>query len=152
MLGHQFDKNGVIRNWWSPSTEKNYEEQTQCFIKQYSNYVDPMTMQKIDGNRTLNTNIDHNSGIRIAMRAYNQYSKQRNETERLLPDLNLTQHQAFFTSFARRYCGANRRETLMELKEELEDQSPDEILVNGPEINEKNMRAIYMPEIRWTER
>lgn len=37
-IGKQFDKDGNIVDWWTPSTEKNYVQRRQCIIQQYRNY------------------------------------------------------------------------------------------------------------------
>lgn len=39
--GRQYDKNGNLIDWWLPPTEKSFIKRAQCFINQYSNYMDP---------------------------------------------------------------------------------------------------------------
>lgn len=39
--GKQFDKNGNLIDWWTPSTEEQFLQRKQCIIEQYGNYIVP---------------------------------------------------------------------------------------------------------------
>lgn len=45
-IGHSFDTDGrlhglkgQVENWWTDETLKKYEERTECFVEQYSNFL-----------------------------------------------------------------------------------------------------------------
>lgn len=64
--GKQYDKDGNLKNWWSPLSEKRYNEKAQCFVDQYDNYQDDLTGLYLNGLITQGENIADNGGIRIA--------------------------------------------------------------------------------------
>ena len=37
-LGRLFDKNGNVKDWWSLLSKLDFEERTECLVKQYNNY------------------------------------------------------------------------------------------------------------------
>ena len=37
-LGRLFDANGNARNWWSVSSEENFEMKAYCLVNQYDSY------------------------------------------------------------------------------------------------------------------
>ena len=39
IVGHKYDKNGNLRDWWSPLSLKNFEEKTKCFAEQYNKFT-----------------------------------------------------------------------------------------------------------------
>lgn len=41
--GRQFDRNGNLNNWWSNDTATKYKQRGECFVKQYSSLVEPIT-------------------------------------------------------------------------------------------------------------
>lgn len=41
--GRQYDFDGNLANWWDPKTEKQFLDNVQCIIDQYSNYTDSKT-------------------------------------------------------------------------------------------------------------
>ena len=36
--GQQYDKNGILRKWWTNSSVKAFKEKQICFEEQYSQY------------------------------------------------------------------------------------------------------------------
>lgn len=41
--GRQYDKVGNLNNWWTNNTATEYKKRGECFVKQYSNLVEPVT-------------------------------------------------------------------------------------------------------------
>ena len=37
--GRQFDKDGNLTDWWTPSTNDEFIKRAKCFIHQYENYT-----------------------------------------------------------------------------------------------------------------
>ena len=38
LLGRKYNKNGDLKNWWSCSSNKAFEDKSKCFVDQYSSY------------------------------------------------------------------------------------------------------------------
>ncbi|RWS12281.1 peptidase family M13-like protein, partial [Leptotrombidium deliense] len=45
--GSKYDSKGIKRNWWDRKTLEEYKSKVDCFIKQYSEYVEPKTGMKV---------------------------------------------------------------------------------------------------------
>lgn len=47
--GRGYDKYGNLNQWWNNETIERFEEQTQCFVEQYSKYkVDNKNVSDLD--------------------------------------------------------------------------------------------------------
>ncbi|KAK5645943.1 hypothetical protein RI129_004407 [Pyrocoelia pectoralis] len=106
--GRKYDKNGNLKNWWTNSTFANYEQKSQCFIKQYEKYNLANLQTKIDGKLTLRENIADNAGVKIAYLAYRALSKGLGP-EKNLPGINYTRNQMFWIAFAQLWCTKSQR-------------------------------------------
>ena len=49
--GREFDASGNMRSWWTYAALEAFENRTNCFIKQYSNFT--VNGQNLNGQRTL---------------------------------------------------------------------------------------------------
>jgi putative endopeptidase len=67
--GAQYDGNGNLRDWWSPSDHKNFKAKTTMLVQQYNGYS-PVSGYNVNGELTLGENIADNSGLAIAAKAY----------------------------------------------------------------------------------
>ncbi|KAL1123319.1 hypothetical protein AAG570_002405 [Ranatra chinensis] len=105
--GREYDKYGNLHQWWNNKTIERFKKQTECVVKQYSNYY--MNGKRINGKQTLGENIADNGGLKAAYRAYADWVK-RYQEELPLPALNLTHKQLFFLSFAQVWCSASTEE------------------------------------------
>jgi len=108
--GRLFDKNGNVKDWWSDSSEYNFEDRARCLINQYSNYE--VFGEYINGKQTLNENIADNGGIKLAYDAYQSWVDD-NEKEGQLPDLDLSVDQLFFIGFAMPWCSVYKKEAAL---------------------------------------
>ena len=106
-LGADFDSDGRLRNWWTPSDLKHFEEQGAALIKQYDAY-EPLPGVHINGKQTLGENIADVAGLTASHLAY-------------LASLNgkpapvidgLTGDQRFFLSFAQTWRSKMRPKAL----------------------------------------
>ena len=66
--GSQFDAEGNLRDWWTASDKKQFEERTGCIKDQYANFV-AVDDLKLNGKLTLGENTADNGGLRIAYMA-----------------------------------------------------------------------------------
>lgn len=101
--GRKYNKNGDLKNWWSCSSNKAFEDKSKCFVDQYSSYE--AYGKKLNGLQTLGENIADNGAIKQAFEAYKEWVK-RNGEEPQLPAVNFTNEQLFFISAAQVDCGA----------------------------------------------
>ena len=72
--GSQFDPQGNLRDWWTPTDKKEFEKRTQCVDDEYSKFVvkDPENSKNdvhVNGRMTLGENTADNGGLRIALMA-----------------------------------------------------------------------------------
>ncbi|XP_020619276.1 endothelin-converting enzyme 1-like [Orbicella faveolata] len=96
--GKFFDKDGNVKNWWSPVSQNGFRTRASCLAKQYSKFE--VYEKKINGNQTINENIADNGGIKLAFNAYKTLVDKEG-TEGALPGLGLSEEQLFFVGFAR---------------------------------------------------
>ena len=66
--GRQFDPQGNLRDWWTATDAKAFEERAACIADEYSNFsVAPGV--NLNGKLTLGENTADNGGVRIALMA-----------------------------------------------------------------------------------
>lgn len=46
--GRQFDAEGNLKDWWMANTKEKFLNKTQCIIKQYGDFVDPVAKEKVN--------------------------------------------------------------------------------------------------------
>lgn len=67
--GSKYDGDGNLRNWWTETDRKSFEELTGKLVAQYESY-EPLPGRKLNGKLTLGENIADLSGMAIAYKAY----------------------------------------------------------------------------------
>lgn len=108
--GRNYDKDGDLKEWWTPDSTHKFLELSKCIVDQYGNFSwDLANGFHLNGNNTLGENIADNGGIRQAYQAYRNYVKVHGE-EKLLPGIDLSHDQLFFLNFAQIWCGKVRPE------------------------------------------
>jgi len=95
--GSLFDGNGVMRDWWTPKTRKQFENRTQRLIAQYSSFS-PLEGIHLNGAQTLGENIGDLTGVVVAHAAYKLYLKDHPDEKKKL--YGFTPDQRYFLSFA----------------------------------------------------
>ncbi len=95
--GREYDKNGMMHQWWNNQTIEDFKKASECIAEQYSNYK--VENEYLNGRQLLGENIADNGGLRAAYYAYEQWIKENGEEKRL-PLLKLSNRQLFFVSFA----------------------------------------------------
>jgi putative endopeptidase len=75
-LGHGFDDQGAkydgdgnLRNWWSESDLKQFEQRSAALVAQYNQYQ-PFADASVNGELTLGENIGDLGGLTVAYKAY----------------------------------------------------------------------------------
>uniref|UniRef100_A0A3Q2DSW8 Neprilysin n=1 Tax=Cyprinodon variegatus TaxID=28743 RepID=A0A3Q2DSW8_CYPVA len=108
--GRNYDKDGDLKDWWTPDSTHRFLELSKCIVDQYSNFSwDLANGLHLNGNNTLGENIADNGGIRQAYQAYKNFVKHHGE-EPPLPGIDLSHDQLFFLNFAQVWCGTHRPE------------------------------------------
>ena len=67
--GRRYDADGKLRDWWSASSAKAYDERAQCFVDQYSAF-EALPGLHVDGKSSLNENIADNGALRMSWDAW----------------------------------------------------------------------------------
>ncbi|KAJ3065634.1 hypothetical protein HDU98_010975, partial [Podochytrium sp. JEL0797] len=106
--GRQYDAQGKLRDWWTPATRDAFDERTQCFVDQYSNFTVPGGVGgeeewKVDGRLTLGENVADNGGLLRALEAWrwDRAAVGGGARNAGLPGLQgYSEEQLFFVSFA----------------------------------------------------
>ncbi|KAI7831240.1 hypothetical protein BC939DRAFT_406393 [Gamsiella multidivaricata] len=120
-MGHLFDSEGRLINWWTKATTDAFDSKAQCFVEQYGNFTILGPDGKnyhVDGQLTLGENIADNGGLKNSHEAWQarfnsdpagwRYKNFR------LPGLDrYTPEQLFFISYARLWCSKQRPEALV---------------------------------------
>ncbi|KAJ3299627.1 Peptidase M13 [Borealophlyctis nickersoniae] len=108
--GRQYDAHGRLRDWWSNTTAKEFEQKTKCFVDQYSKYTvkDPNGGEvHVDGTLTLGENLADNGGLSRAFEAWSADRQSPGGDKRnvMLPGFkDHTKEQLYFLSFANVWC------------------------------------------------
>jgi putative endopeptidase len=102
--GSAFDSKGRVRDWWTPSDLKHFEEATARLAAQYDTYK-PFPDLAVNGKQTLAENIADVAGIAAAYDAYR--ATLGGKTEPVLDGFN--GDQQFFVAFGQNW-GSKARE------------------------------------------
>jgi len=127
--GRQFDAEGNLRDWWTPSDASSYTQRASLVVKQFDAFVVVDTLH-IHGKQTLGENIADLGGLRIA---YAAMERGLAGHRRPLID-GLTPEQRFFIAFAQVWREVNRPEALRS-QLQTDVHSPGKWRVNGPLAN-----------------
>ena len=126
--GRQFNGDGNLIDWWTPSDEKNFKERADCVVKQYSGFIAVDDLH-VNGKLTLGENIADIGGVRLGYLAW-QHRLQESGAKPEADLDGMTPAQQFFTAYAQSWCSSTRPETLR-LRVEVDPHSPEEYRVNG---------------------
>jgi len=118
--GSQFDAEGRLLNWWTPTDLEHFKAASDKLAAQYDTY-EPLPGLHVNGKLTLGENIADVAGLSAAFDAYRaSYGGKQ------APSANgLTGDQRFFTAFGQSWRGKMRDET-MRVIVMTDGHSPDE--------------------------
>jgi len=128
--GRQFDAQGDLRDWWTPSASEEFDRRAACVAEQYDGYtaVDDV---KLNGRLTLGENIADLGGIKLAHAAYRASREGRPPDPKIA---GFTPDQAFFIAFAQSWCTVRRPE-LARTYAAVDPHSPPRWRIDGPLSN-----------------
>jgi len=135
--GSQFDADGNLRDWWTPTDKKEFQERTSCIEKEYGNFV-AVDDQKLNGKLTLGENTADNGGLRISYMALLTVLAGKEPA----PVDGFTAQQRFFLGFANVWC-QNRSDAIARMLVTLDPHSPGKYRVNGTVSNMPEFREAF---------
>ena len=102
--GRQFDADGNLRDWWTASDAKAFEERAACVANQYSGYT-AVADVKLNGRLTLGENAADNGGLRLGWMALMESlaNKKLDVADGFTPE------QRFFLAWGQLWCEPYRR-------------------------------------------
>src|SRR6478736_2820064 len=93
--GSQYDKDGTLRNWWTPEDLTRFKQKSEALVKQFDGYKILDTIS-VNGKLTLGENIGDLGGLNAAYEAF-KMTKQGQSKEMID---GFTPDQRFFLSWA----------------------------------------------------
>jgi putative endopeptidase len=126
--GSKYDAKGNVKDWWTATDKKEFDQRTDCEVKEYGNF-EPVAGTKLNGKLTLGENTADNGGIHIAYQALMSTLADEHKS----PDSKIdgyTAQQRFFISFAQVWC-ENRTDQAQRVSAKVDPHSPGMFRVNG---------------------
>jgi putative endopeptidase len=128
--GRWFDKDGNMRDWWTPEDSEKFKRQTKLLVEQYNAFVTADGVH-VNGELSLGENIADYAGSTMALAGYHLSLTGKKAPETID---GFNGDQRFFLSFAQLWRGKIRPEALK--KKIQEDVHPwGEFRVNGAPFN-----------------
>ncbi|HUB07939.1 MAG TPA: M13 family metallopeptidase [Myxococcales bacterium] len=133
--GRQFDGHGNLKDWWTATSAKAFDERAQCVVHQFDGYV-PVDDLHINGKLTLGENIADLGGITLSYKAFEQHKAGVPEEGGYTPE------QQFFLNFAQSWC-QKTRDPYARLMITVNPHSPARFRVLGPLGNFEPFREAF---------
>jgi predicted metalloendopeptidase len=105
--GRQFDADGNLRDWWTPSDDAEFKKRAQCISDEYSKFS-PVQGVNLNGKLTLGENGADNGGLRLAYMALLGALQNGTIANQKLD--GFTPEQRFFLGYAQVWCQTVRPE------------------------------------------
>ena len=125
--GRQFDKDGNLRNWWTPEDEQKFTEKSDCMVKQYD-AIEAVPGVHLNGKLTLGENLADLGGLWLAWIAW-QDRAQAAHLDRTAKTDGYNPEQRFWIAYAQQWCTQTRPEQLRS-QAQGNPHSPDEYRTN----------------------
>jgi len=127
--GRQYDKDGNLRDWWTPEDAAKFKQRVAVLIHQYSQYT-VLNGLHVNGALTQGENLADNGGMAIAYEAFKKTPEGKSDTkiDGFTPD------QRFFLSLAQVWR-TKKSDEAMRMSIQTNPHSPPEYRTNGPMSN-----------------
>jgi putative endopeptidase len=136
--GRWFDKDGNMRDWWTPEDSEKFKQQTHLLVEQYGGFTTEDGVH-VNGELSLGENIADYAGLTMSLAGYH-LSLQGKEAPKAID--GFSPDQRFFLSFAQVWRGKIRPEALK--KKIQEDVHPwGEFRVNGAPFNVPEFYKVF---------
>jgi len=127
--GSQYDKDGTLRNWWTPEDLSKFKAKTVQLGAQFDQYTVVDTIH-VNGKFTMGENIGDLGGLNIAYEAF-KMTKQGQSKKKID---GLTPDQRFFLAWAQVWRGASRPEMAAQMIK-TDPHSPGQYRTIGTPVN-----------------
>jgi putative endopeptidase len=134
-MGRKFDKEGNLRDWWSPEDEQEFSIRARLIEEQFDAF-EVLPGLPANGKLTLGENIADLGGLIISCHAYDTLSKERKTPRE--PDM-----RQFFFSYAKVWRETIRKEALRN-RVLSDEHAPNRLRVNGPLFNIPEFYAAFL--------
>ncbi len=127
--GSQYDKDGTLRNWWTPEDLSKFKAKTALLGAQFDAYTILDTLH-VNGKLTMGENIGDLGGLNMAYEAFKmtEQGKSKKKIDGFTPD------QRFFLAWAQVWRGSSLPETAAQLVQ-TDPHSPAEFRTIGAPVN-----------------
>jgi putative endopeptidase len=115
------DKDGNLRNWWTPEDNEQFKARTKV-MKDFFDNIEVLPGMKANGQLTLGENIADHGGLNIAYQAFKNATKAQ--------PLGITPEQRFFLSYGLVWAN-NTREAMLRQLNKIDPHSAGRWRVNG---------------------
>jgi putative endopeptidase len=124
--GRQYDKDGNLKDWWTPADAGLFKTKAQVMIDQYNGFT-VLNNLHVNGSLTQGENLADIGGLAIAYQAFKNTPEGKGDKkiDGFTPD------QRFFLSYAQVWRVKTRDETVRMLIS-VDPHSPEMFRVNGP--------------------
>jgi len=133
--GCQFDADGNLKNWWTPTDSTNFKAKTNMLVKQFNDYVAIEDMH-VNGELTLGENIADLGGLTISYYAFKKSLEGKATPEKID---GFTAEQRFFMAWGQGWRG-NMRDKFLKNMLQTNPHSPGNFRANGAP---SNMQEFY---------
>ena len=106
--GRQYDKDGNLKDWWTPEDAKNFKERAQVLVDYFGN-IEVLPGLKANGELTLGENIADHGGLQVSFLAL---QKAMAENPLGKDEHGFTPEQRFFLSYANVWADNTRDEQI----------------------------------------
>ncbi|MEY2598453.1 MAG: Neutral endopeptidase [Verrucomicrobiota bacterium] len=103
--GRQYDAQGNLRDWWTPSDARAYQARAQKLVSQFNRFT-PLPKLHVNGKLTLSENIADLNGLRIAFQALQRVLEAHPEKRQ--PIDGFSPEQRFFLAYAQSWAAKIR--------------------------------------------
>jgi putative endopeptidase len=127
--GRQYDKDGNLKDWWTPEDAAKFKAKVKVVVDQYNQYT-VLNGLHVNGELTQGENLADIGGLTIAYQAFKNTPEGKSDTkiDGLTPD------QRFFLGFAQVWRIKDRDEAIRS-RINTDPHSPEMYRVNGPAYN-----------------
>jgi len=127
--GRQYDKDGNLKDWWTPEDAAKFKQRVQVLINQYNSYT-VLNNVHVKGDLTQGENLADNGGMAIAYEAFKRTPEGKSDTkiDGFTPD------QRFFLSLAQVWR-MKKRDEAVRMDINTNPHSPPMYRTNGPMSN-----------------
>jgi putative endopeptidase len=128
--GRQFDGDGNMKDWWTPTVGAEFDKRAACVANQFDGYV-AVDDVHLNGKLTLGENLADLGGMKLALKTLHAKTPATPEADR-----------QFFLGIAQVWCGARRPE-VNRVRVRVDPHSPPRWRVNGPLSNTPEFAAAF---------